>query len=743
MKLLFEPIWSWPVVLLSCAVLAGVVLAAYPRRVRHLTGWLPQILLALRIGLVLILLFWMLRPSVILESRDRSTAVLYVINDVSRSMLTPDAPGGITRFAAQQQLLVEAREYLDELDDSVEVRFRSFAESLVAADATADQPDGEQTSISNCLEQLIQEAGSGKVAGILLLSDGRQATSGSADQDPLPFARLLGRQQSAIYSVAFGSPELSSTSLDVAVSELDVARDAFVRNVLPVRVRIRALGAAGSGIRVRVLLEQQPQQNERSGEMASVALMVHKPDSDLSDEFVELQFVPQMPGEFKVAVEAEPLPGEVRPTNNRVETIIRVRKGGIRVAYFDTLRQEQHWLNSITVSSRIQLDFQPVLSGQFADRTRFDESWFVPGNIDAFIIGDVPADVFGRERLEAIRRCCTQGAGLMMIGGVQNYGAGDYHRHQLGQLLPVDVAATVDQLTDPVPMRPTKTGLLHSVMQIAPPDINRRRWEELPPLAGATLLRLKEGLIAQVLAKSPNGTPLLVGHEIGDSRILAFAGDTTWQWFVQRERESGADVFRRFWRQVVFWLTKQEQDSDAPVWATVEPRDLLPGQVAELRYGARDAEGKPIPDATYDVQITRPDDTTESVAASNDAGQGASRYAETGLPGDYWIRVTAARDGQTLGLAITRFLVNQRDPELDNPSANPDLMRELAHVSGGDILSPDELLERLREWAADGLPSLELKRTARRNLWDNWFTLLVFAGMLTGEWALRKKSGLV
>ena len=745
MKLSLDPIWAWPTVLLSCLLLAGVVAIAYPRRVRHLPGWRPSALLALRVGVVLVLLFWMLRPSVILESHQSSNAVLYVVHDVSRSMLTSDVPGGITRYAAQQHLLSDAQEYLDELEDSVEIRFRSFAETLKETrrtDAAAHNPDGQQTSISNCLEQLIRETGSTRLAGILFLSDGRQAATGAAAQDPLPFARLLGRQHNPIYAVAFGSPEVSSTSLDVAVSELDVARDAFVRNVVPVRVRVNALGAAGRSIRMRVFLEEPEQQDGRLTPMTPMDLVVHKPASDASDQFVELRFVPQVPGEFKVAVEAEPLPDEVRPTNNRVETIISVRTGGIRVAYFDILRPEQRWVRSITVSSRIQLDFQPVFTGRLAHRNEFDDSWFVPGNVDAFIIGDVPADVLGKDRLDAIEWCCRQGAGLMMTGGVQNFGAGNYHRYPLGRLLPVDVAATVDQLTEPVSMRPTQAGLFHSIMQIAGPEENQQRWEDLPPLSGATLLRLKPEQLAQELAETHSGTPLLVGHEIGHSRVLTFGGDTTWQWSVQRG-DAGEEAAQRFWRQVIFWLTRQEQDSDAPVWATAEPRDMIPGQVAELRYGARDANGLPITDASWDVQITRPDRITESVPAGNDAGQGVSWYPDTSQPGDYRVRVTATHEGESVGLAMTRFLVNHRDPELDNPSANPDLLRELAYLSGGDFLTPEELLKRLRKWADEGPPILEVKHSERRNLWDNWFTLLVFTGLLTGEWALRRKNGLV
>jgi len=49
----------------------------------------------------------------------------------------------------------------------------------------------------------------------------------------------------------------------------------------------------------------------------------------------------------------------------------------------------------------------------------------------------------------------------------------------------------------------------------------------------------------------------------------------------------------------------------------------------------------------------------------------------------------------------------------------------------------------LASWAAGGLPGSEVDRAQRTNLWDNWFVLLTFTGLMTFEWAVRKRNGLV
>ena len=71
------------------------------------------------------------------------------------------------------------------------------------------------------------------------------------------------------------------------------------------------------------------------------------------------------------------------------------------------------------------------------------------------------------------------------------------------------------------------------------------------------------------------------------------------------------------------------------------------------------------------------------------------------------------------------------------------MMRELANASGGSFLTAAELLERLDQWATAGLPGHQLNRVKRLNLWDNWYLLFLFVGLMTFEWVLRKKNGLV
>lgn len=754
MKLAFEPIWPWPFVILACLAMIGVVAAGYPRRVKHLPVRWQQILLAIRILLVLLMGLWLMRPLVTRETDNKSGGVLYVVLDASRSMNTPDAAGGVSRRAEILQLLEEARPLLNDLKETVEVRFRDLADGLVPADP--EDPlavvDGQMTAIGYGLNQLSEESKGEKVAAILFWSDGKQAASGNRNQDAIQEARLIGRKQRPIYTVPVGSSEVASTTLDVAVSELDVPHDVFVGNVVPIRVRVRTFGAEGQELRIRLYAEDRSgipsgkagTMEAIPGNIDNVTVFAHQPRGPVEDMIVNLQFVPDKKhlGEIKIAVVAEPLNGEVRLTNNRVETIVRVRSGGIRVAYFDSLRAEFKWLKRVNRNNRIQLDAKWLKGGDNIDKNTFDESWFDPSEqkYDAFIIGDVPAAAFGEERLKQMAACCDRGAGLMMIGGAHSFGPGGYNNTPLAQLLPIDMQESDQQLTADIQMIPARVAL--TILQIAAPDQNMAMWNALPPLTGASVLRVKQGGAAQVLATSPTNMPLLVSQSTGRGRVLVFGGDTTWQWAMHEDW--AVEAHQRFWRQLIYWVTKMDYDGESPLWVNVEPRDLNPGRVAELSFGMRDQNGLPLSGVNYQVNVQTPEGETEVVTPRTVDAHGAADYQDTLLPGDYWVNVkNASTDGQGTLYASTRFLVNARDPELDNPAADPGLLREIAHVSGGDFLTSETMIERLEDWAANGLPSLDSKQSERINLWDNWFSLLLFVVLLVLEWFFRKKRGLV
>ncbi len=758
LSLAFDPVWSLPVSLLTAFGLIVFVLLTYPRRVRHLPAVWRCTLVTLRVLIALTLAFAILRPELQWSKKSRKAAMLVVLGDSSRSMQTADGPANATRRAVLVKTLQEAEPIFLKLKKEMEVRYSDFDREPRSVEKPDAAAPGEQSAIGFALESILREAQANGLSGIILHSDGAQRALPPHDVDPRAVARRLGELQIPIFPIAYGTTGTTDTSLDLIVEDLLVDPYAFVKKTVPLRAKLRVLGAAGKKLTVRLLVEDlRTREGLKSGEMKvppatknTQPIVSLEPTRNVDVIPVELSYIPDVPGEYKIRVEVVALEGEIKTANNFRETLLTVRRGGINVAYFDAAwAPEQKWLRLLNATEQVQLDFQPVHGGRQRELNDIDPEMFQRGRYDVYLIGDVPAKVFGPELLKQLAARVEEGAGLMMIGGHHSFGAGGYAETPLADLLPVAMRASetvsgddIDPTlrhTDELQMIPTPRGLSHYVMRVESADKNRATWLSLPPLDGANKLRPKNDFVG-ILATSDQGVPLLLESEAGKARVVAFAGNTTWRWATHGFR----NVHQRFWRQMIFWLARKEDDQSQTVWVRIDPRNYLPGAPVKLAFGARSPDGLAVTDADFEVTVSNPKNERQKLAVLRVGNEYSADFLQNEHAGDYWVSVTArSKEGLPIGDATSRFLVDERDLELDNPAADHALLAEIASLTGGSVITPEQhgaFLERLLK---EGLVRREETEVTRKPLWDNWPFLLVFVTLLATEWTIRKLRGLV
>ncbi|MBA3313642.1 MAG: hypothetical protein H0T47_10200 [Planctomycetaceae bacterium] len=760
-RIAIDPAWPPLALAVVAAGLLAVVWFTYRPRVAHLPLGRRRLLIGLRLAAIVLLLFALLRPELRYSETDDTDDVLVILGDASRSMSVPDAAGGVTRREALVAGLRDNAAKLEALGESFELRYFDFSDAVLESPAgltnLKTEATGEQTAIGAVLESLMKTDGGKQLAGVIVNSDGGQRAIPPNDVDPREIARRYGELGIPIYPVPYGGAG-GLAAFDLAVEELVVDPLVFERKAVPIGGKIRIAGGAGRNFTVRVLIEDRTGKRPgETGELKPAAgtdnsrtVKEIKTDANNAVVPVDLSFVPQQPGEYKVAIEVVPADGEVKTTNNRRETIINVQKGGLRVAYFASPLSEQKWIRNVNTEQKIQLDFYPVRTGELGRRDAVEATWFDPGKYDAYLIGDVPAAAFGANNLRLLAERVNDGAGLMMLGGPRSFGPGGWAATPLAGLLPVEMRAgavapqnALDpnfHIDRPLQMLPTRLGETRYVMQLAPREQNAAVWRSLPLLEGANRLTPRTGGLVETLAVSEEGIPLLLAHVVGSARVMAFAGDTTYLWYT-----SGHEAeHQRFWRQVILWLTRKELDTDQPVWVFAEPRNLAPGQRVSLTYGARDDKGKAVTDAAFDIEVLKPTAGIDRLAAPGGAERNSIEFAQTTEPGDYWVRAAATNDGRSLGLdGWTRFLVDQRDLELDNPAADPALLHELAELSGGSVVPPEQLASLLDRWLVEPPGKKRLTVFRRTPLWDNAFFIALFVALIGSEWYFRKRVGLV
>jgi len=749
-RLYFYPVGGGSYWLVVAAALVLVGLLWLGPAATRITGRRRAVLAALRLGVVLLVLAALLRPTLVYIKTTLQSATLVVLADKSRSMTVPDEVNGRTRWETLRRTLDAAAGGLAALDEKFEVKAYAFdaVSHPVELDGgtllLADSADGRQTAIGAVLDDVLREQAAARLMAVILLSDGAQRAQPPRDELPQTVAARL-KHVAPLYTFRYGKSRGLGQAQDVAVAELVADPQVFVKNELTVSSQIRVDGYAGRTIPVQLLVENA------AGQMEAVDQRDLEVTSGGQLIAARFRHVPEVTGEIKIAVEAVGQPGELVTTNNRLSTFVQVLKGGLNVLYVEGFppRVEQKFLRrALGASADVNLQVVNLNPDVPDERPPDWDQPFAPGKYDAYVLGDVDASLLSGDELTALAERVSDGAGLIMLGGFQSFGPGGYAGTVLDPVLPVVMEANERQRPEdpprsdlhwpgPLEMLPTQIGLGHFALQLAGSrQETEDAWRRLPPLEGANRFdRLKPA--ARLLAATPDGKPLLVDQVFGRGRVMAFAGDSTWRWWM-RGNES---AHKRFWRQVVLWLARKEQQ-EGDVWIRLRQRRFSPMQRVEFTVGARTAAGEPVAGAEFNAEVVLPDDTTRPLQLVAQGDEQGGSFRETEAAGDYTIRVTATDGGQILGQPEARFVVFEQDLELDHAVADAALLEGLAAITGGKSMAPEELpglLERLNEKTED----FEVQTETKKTLWDTWTLFLMLVGFLGTEWYLRKRWGLV
>jgi uncharacterized membrane protein len=776
-ELRLHPVVSLPVVLLILVVLVAL-LWVRPRHVR-LAARQWGALVGLRLLVVILTLIALLRPTLVYTKTERVPASFVLLLDSSRSMQVADSLGDRSRWDAMKLLLDSASRDLARLSETWNVTAYEFAgetRPLTFREgklSLGDVPEGEQTAIGAALADALDRETQRRVLGMVLLSDGAQRAAAPRDLPPQVAVRRLAAEHVPLYTVTFGKPG-GSERADLAINDLVTNETVFAETPVEVRGQLFAEGYANQRVRVQLLWESakgmevvDTAQVETGAEGGSVPIV--------------LRHTPRTPGEFKVTLRVDPREGELVTTNNETSTFVTVRAGGINVLYLVGAKrigggpgQEQRFVRAALAQSpdivveRRLITYAP--SGiDLVDTIR-------DGKPDVVIVDDVDVQGLSATSWQALAQRVRDGAGLMMLGGYHSFGPGGFRDSPLADVLPIDISPAQRQsfgeplredvhLPGPVRMRPTvPLGVRHPIMQLMGAGAQgaaSKIWEQLPPLDGANrILRKELKPNAQVLAEAddPERHPLLIAGQAGEGRVLAFAGDSTWRW----PMSGFGEPHRRFWRQCVLWMAKKDEQTEGRVWIRLAGRRVMRGTRLDFAIGAETAQGEPDGAAQFEVTVQTPDGNTAivqptrgtldtqrteqtNVEPRRDAPTWVATFRDTTKPGDYRITVSAKHGDEMLGTAQARFLVPDQDLELDRPAAEPSLMAQLAELTksaGGAALAAEELPDLLKR-LAEKPPELKQEMVAKVTYWDSWPFFLMFVGLLSVEWFLRKRWGLV
>ncbi len=716
-------------------------------------------ILLLRLIAFLLVILAVTRPSLGFPDPNQVRGLLYVLADFSKSMTIQDEVGNQSRRDLFVRKLKDCAPILKKLHDEqqIDIVFYRWGEEL--AEFQPDAPgeaDGKRTETGQSLRELYERrAGSRPLLGLLLVSDG-------ADNGVVPALSEAARWRNLpcrVHTFGCGNPNNGDRQNDVAITAVTTEPAPVpVKGKLTVKLFVDAPGFENSTVRARLFLDGE----EKVGTNVALPLTV-------GNEIKLECTAPPTPGEVKLKVvledphrEGQPPPGDLVPSNNVIETFVTVSKEGISVLLVDKQRagEPQSIYDALARDPRIRqypvwVRGERPLDPNAGDLFQFDRQQY-----DVIILGDVtPAQLkaVNPQALQAIRTQVANGAGFLMMGGYTTFGNGDWQGTPIDPLLPVDLDVR-GQEEDKVRIAPTDAGIRRFSYLLRLDDSRdaRAAWSKLPPLDGMTRLGPPRAL-GTVLAESagPGHAPVLVTANYEKGRTLAFAGDTTYRWIRSPELKQ---MHSRFWRQLVIWLARQE-DAEGNVWVKPDVRRLPARTDLGFSVGVRSKGGVDLADGKYKVRVVGPGGAATEVPTANGPNDTRGTFTRTDVPGEYRIEVQGEARDPTIGQDVrgetsARFIVYTEDLEMTRRAADHEFLRKLAAAGGGEFHRVEELPAFLEKLQHDPLARAKPK-TSR---WPDWADaqrdpkspspfrigfFVLFVAVVSGEWLLRRRWGLV
>jgi hypothetical protein len=250
----------------------------------------------------------------------------------------------------------------------------------------------------------------------------------------------------------------------------------------------------------------------------------------------------------------------------------------------------------------------------------------------------------------------------------------------------------------------------------------------------------KPGPGIQVLLESPEGEAGLITGQYGRGRVLLFAANSTWRWWLAGQRK----VNQQFWRQALLWLIRRDTLTEG-FRLELESRRLLIDETPEMTaqwFGGSDS--KPMPEDVT-INLSRDGQPLQSLTTTR-ASENMLTAEVLGLsePGLYRADLVAKEEQGEAYDANIAFIVRDESRELARPDADWQMMKNIVsanQAAGGMQILPDEVqvaIAALRKRQESSKVTTIEKRRLGDEAWDSWLYLLLFSSLLSIEWALRK-----
>jgi len=734
------------VIVLAVAAVAAATLMTYRSIVSDGSPRDKGLLIALRLALVAVLFFCLVRPVLVLKAAVPQQNFLGVLVDDSRSMLISDRDGQPRSQFVQRQLAGPQAALLNDLSKRFVLRFFRFSSSAGRMTSAADaRYDGTSTKLGDALERARDELSGLPLAGLVMVTDGADTSDTSLDD---ALASLKARSI-PVFPVGVGQEHFSR---DVQISRVETPRVVLKGSSLVIDVVVSQTGYAGKTVPLNV---------EDGGRIVATEQVTLPPDGESLT--ARVRFTANEAGARMFRFRVPTQEGEEVTQNNTRDALLEVRDRVEKILYYEGEPRPEGKFIIDNVDDDKNLNLVWLL--RTAENKYYRRNVSTPDEVvggfpktreelfayRALVLGSVEAASFTPDQLRMIADFVNKrGGGLLMLGGRRSFAEGGWAGTPVGEVLPVvldnDNGRKGAAYFSMLGVRPTRSGETSPVTQIAESEARSlERWNEMPEVSSVNPIHaVKPGAtsLLQATDRQKQDQIVLAYQRYGRGKAVALPIQDSWLWRMDAKIPVEDTTFAVFWRRLLRWVVDGVPDA---VNVTTNQDRVEPGEAVKITADVFDPAYVEVNDSQVIATVTSPSGKKTELpmewTISRDGEYKASFVPDE--QGVYDVKVDAARttggQSKTVGSNNVHVRVSAGDAEYFDAAMRGSLLRRIADDTGGRFFTPANVaaLPEAVTYTGRGVTVVE-----ERDLWDMPIVLFALLGLLAAEWGFRRVRGL-
>lgn len=588
--------------------------------------------------------------------------------------------------------------------------------------------DGSRTDIVGALERIKTDFLGKELDGIILFSDGNQnIDTGITDE----ILNELTALKIPIFAVV---PELQQIQKNISIGKIEIP-DIIFRNVnATIVAKVNVVGFAGK--KISVFLKSE------NGLLQTKTLDI-KTDG-LYD--IPFEIIPEKAGMVSYSIEIPQYQAEQNITDNKKKFQLEVEAEKIRVLYlcgqpsfnYSFLRAALKSNPKIELVSFIILrnpeNIVPVPDTElslipFPVDELFSKEIF---NFDLLILDNFNYSKFpiNFQHLTNIKNFVSLfGKAFLIFSG--DVAMSIYQNTPLDEILPVHPSAQIipDRFRLSI-LRPE-----HNILKFADDSSeNSSILKSLPELDTINSCTSRDKTI--LLAESEKSKiPVIAITEAGKGRVMCVTTSSLWRLALGSENPYS---YAKLVEQSLKWLTNATSMKQV---AIITKKRYNTTDIANIKIKVNNEYFVPLNNATVSLSLTMPDNSKKSFFAIPDIEDGNyTTQLELNSAGKYKLDARAYHNKRFLGDDKITFAVSETSTESADIFINDQFMKQIATQTNGEFLVIDQfeisqLKIKPRTTDSDFLYDI--------NIWNKPLTYIILILLVSLEWYLRRRSGLL